>query len=160
MGHKRSRRHMHSWYCSPLSLLLQGDKALCWASMTGGLTAFPLPGTVVLIHYDLWHAGLENYSTDPSRPRFMFKFQFVRMEVSRRRFSSCMRLCEYVVNRPTHFPPTQTGAHRAIMASGPWWAFSLASRAFPQQDSHSSLPRRLGLVPSSSWLVLIFSSVF
>ena len=50
--------------------------------MMGGLTAFPLPGTVVLIHYDLWHAGLENYSTDPSHPRFMFKFQFVRMEVS------------------------------------------------------------------------------
>ncbi len=77
-----------------------------------------------------------------------------------RRCASCMSLCEYVVNRPTHFPPTQTGAHRAILASGPWWAFSLASRAFPQQDSHSSLPRRLGLVPSSSWLVLSFSSVF
>lgn len=47
---------------------------------TSEVAATCTAGTVVLIHYDLWHAGLENYSTDPSHPRFMFKFQFVRME--------------------------------------------------------------------------------
>jgi len=33
-------------------------------------------GTIALIHYDLWHRGAANMSTDV---RFMFKFQFSRM---------------------------------------------------------------------------------
>jgi Phytanoyl-CoA dioxygenase (PhyH) len=33
-------------------------------------------GSVVLIHYDLWHRGMENKS---DQMRFMFKFQFVRI---------------------------------------------------------------------------------
>ena len=34
-------------------------------------------GTVTIIHYDLWHRGLENSS---DRPRYMHKFLFARME--------------------------------------------------------------------------------
>ena len=34
-------------------------------------------GTVTIVHYDLWHRGLENSS---DRPRYMHKFLFARME--------------------------------------------------------------------------------
>ncbi len=35
-------------------------------------------GTVVLIHYDVWHAAMSNFSEQ--KLRYMFKFQFVRMQ--------------------------------------------------------------------------------
>lgn len=45
-----------------------------------GVKEYPLScraGTIVLIHYDIWHRGAANFSTDGVR--FMFKFQFSRM---------------------------------------------------------------------------------
>lgn len=42
-----------------------------------GLPAVGAAGTVILIHFDLWHRAFPNRS---DQTRFMFKFQFTRME--------------------------------------------------------------------------------
>jgi hypothetical protein len=128
MGHRSVSSHLPCRYALLLST------AVLRSSLTGAHTLtrsspdnrWPVrdPGTVVLIHYDLWHAGLENFSTDPSKPRFMFKFQFVRMQVP--------TLCADAgagTRKHSYSPPfwCTSGAQGAFVERGAGWTFPLVA---------------------------------
>ncbi|CAE8647502.1 unnamed protein product, partial [Polarella glacialis] len=66
----------------------------CWDLQARSL-ACPA-GTIILIHYDLWHAGTANVSEDCVR--FMFKFQFSRMVSPTK--APCSWICQ---NRTAHW---------------------------------------------------------